>query len=125
MHTGHQSPQAPERPRDSRAGGSPGTPRRRWAVRVWTSVGVRALRQRASELLRRVEAGETIEITDRGRPVALLSPLPQGGPYEQLLASGEIERATLDVVDLPEPLDLDAGVELPSVTLARLREHER
>lgn len=53
------------------------------------------------------------------------SPLPQGGPYEQLLASGEIERATLDVVDLPEPLDLDAGVELPSVTLARLREHER
>lgn len=59
------------------------------------------------------------------RPVALLSPLPQGGPYEQLLASGEIERATLDVVDLPEPLDLDAGVELPSVTLARLREHER
>ena len=33
------------------------------------SVGVRELRQRASELLRRVEAGETIEITDRGRPV--------------------------------------------------------
>jgi prevent-host-death family protein len=28
------------------------------------SVGVRELRQRASELLRRVAAGETIEVTD-------------------------------------------------------------
>jgi prevent-host-death family protein len=90
-----------------------------------TSVGVRELRQRASELLRRVEAGETIAITDRGRPVALLSPMPDGGPYEQMLASGEIERATLDFDDLPEPVRLEAGAELPSVTLSRLREHER
>lgn len=89
------------------------------------TVGVRELRQRASELLRRVEAGETIEITDRGRPVALLSPMPECGPYERMLASGEIERATLDFDDLPEPVRPEAGVELPSVTLARLREHER
>jgi prevent-host-death family protein len=89
------------------------------------SVGVRELRQRASELLRRVEAGETIQITDRGRPVALLSPMPQGGPYQRMLASGEIERATLDLDDLPEPLELEPGIELASVTLARLREHER
>ena len=41
------------------------------------SVGVRELRQRASELLRRVEEGESIEITDRGRPVAMLTPLPE------------------------------------------------
>lgn len=39
-----------------------------------TSAGIRELRQRASELLRRVEQGETIEITDRGRPVAVLAP---------------------------------------------------
>ncbi|CCC45741.1 Conserved protein of unknown function, putative antitoxin [Mycobacterium canettii CIPT 140060008] len=90
-----------------------------------SSVGVRALRQRASELLRRVEAGETIEITDRGRPVALLSPMPEGGPYRRMLASGEIERATVGFDDLPEPIEVEAGVELPSVTLARLREHER
>lgn len=89
------------------------------------AVGVRELRQRASELLRRVEAGETIEITDRGRPVALLSPIPVGGPYEQMVASGEIERAKRDVDGLPEPLELKPGVEPPSVTLARLREHER
>lgn len=55
------------------------------------SVGVRELRQRASELLRRVASGETIEITDRGRPVALLSPLPDGTPLELLRAAGEID----------------------------------
>ncbi|MCV7236047.1 type II toxin-antitoxin system Phd/YefM family antitoxin [Mycobacterium branderi] len=90
-----------------------------------SSVGVRELRQRASELLRRVEAGETIEITDRGRPVALLSPMPEGSPYERMLASGEIEPATGSLDDLPEPIELEPGVELPSVTLARLRERER
>lgn len=90
-----------------------------------TSVGVRELRQRASELLRRVEGGETIEITDRGRPVAVLAPLPKGSPYEQMLASGEIEPATGSIDDLPPPLELEPGMELPSVTLARLREHER
>ena len=52
-----------------------------------TSVGVRALRQRASELLRLVEQGETVEITDRGRPVALLIPLPEGSPLDALSAT--------------------------------------
>jgi len=89
------------------------------------SVGVRELRQRASELLRRVEAGETIEITDRGRPVAMLSPLTEGSPLERLRAAGEIDEATGSIDDLPPPLKLPPGVELPSVVLARLREHER
>lgn len=89
------------------------------------SVGIRELRQRASELLRRVEAGETIEITDRGRPVALLSPTPAGGPYQGMLASGEIERAAIAFDDLPDPVDIGPDVELPSATLARLRAGER
>jgi prevent-host-death family protein len=71
-----------------------------------TSVGIRELRQRASGLLRRVEAGETIEITDRGRPVAVISPLPEGGPIEQLLATGNLILASRDMGDLPQPLDL-------------------
>lgn len=90
-----------------------------------SSVGIRELRQRASELLRRVEAGETIEITDRGRPVALLSPTPAGSPYEAMLASGEIDRAATGFDDLPEPVELGPNAELPSVTLARLRADER
>ncbi|MGH9125205.1 MAG: type II toxin-antitoxin system Phd/YefM family antitoxin [Acidimicrobiales bacterium] len=90
-----------------------------------TSVGVRELRQRASELLRLVGQGETIEITDRGRPVAILGPLPEGSPLEQLRASGDLEAATADLDDLPEPLLLAAGVEPPSETLARMRRDER
>lgn len=40
-----------------------------------TSVGVRELRQDASELLRRVEAGEAIDITVSGRLTARLMPV--------------------------------------------------
>ena len=89
-----------------------------------TTVGVRELRQRASELLRLVEEGETIEITDRGRPVALLGPLPQGSPLERLRASGDVEAATGNLDDLPDPLP-SRGAESPSMRLARLRDHER
>lgn len=89
-----------------------------------TRVGVRELRQRASELLRLVESGETIEITDRGRPVALLSPLPEGTPLERLRAAGEVEPVVGDLSDLPPPLP-SHGAELPSEVLARLRRDER
>jgi prevent-host-death family protein len=90
-----------------------------------TTVGVRELRQRASELLRLVGEGETIEITDRGRPVALLTPTPQGSPLERMRAAGDIEAATDDLDDLDEPLVLPAGVVSPSDALARLRRDER
>jgi len=90
-----------------------------------TSVGVRALRQRASELLRLVEGGETVEITDRGRPVALLTPLPEGSPLERLRAAGEIESATEDPGNLPAPLVLAPDAEPASSVLRRLRRDER
>jgi prevent-host-death family protein len=89
------------------------------------SVGVRELRQRASSLLRLVETGETVEITDRGRPVALLTPIPEGSPLERMRAAGDIEPATADLDDLPEPLVLPPETELPSRVLARLRREER
>lgn len=87
-------------------------------------VGVRELRQRASELLRLVERGETIEITDRGRPVALLTPLPEGSALERMRAAGEVESATGDINELPPPLP-SRRQELPSEVLSRLRRDER
>lgn len=90
-----------------------------------TSVGVRELRQRASELLRLVGEGETVQITDRGRPVALLTPMPSGTPLEQLRAAGDVESATGDLADLPDPVAVPAGAESASAILARLRRDER
>ena len=89
------------------------------------SVGIRELRQRASELLRRVAAGETIQVTDRGRPVALLSPIPEASPLERLRAAGDVHTVTGDLDDLPPPLKLEPGQEPPSAVLARLRRDER
>jgi prevent-host-death family protein len=89
-----------------------------------TTVGIRELRQRASELIRRVEDGESFQITDRGRPVAVLAPLPEE-PLERLRASGELQARTADLADLPQPLPSPAGTELPSSVLARLRRDER
>lgn len=90
-----------------------------------SSIGIRELRQRASEFLRRVQAGETIEVTDRGRPVALLTPIPDVPPLEQLRAAGEVDEATSDFGDLPDPLELGPGQEPPSSVLKRLRADER
>ena len=88
-----------------------------------TSIGVRELRQRASEFLRLVEAGETIEVTDRGRPVALLCPIPDTSPLERLRAIGKLLPASTN--DLPPPLEPDPEMEPLSVTLAALRSDER
>lgn len=89
------------------------------------SVGIRELRQHASALLRRVALGECIEITDRGRPVARLTPLPAGGALERMRASGDVEGPAIDDVGWPDPVDLEAGVEPPSRVLQHLRENER
>lgn len=89
------------------------------------SVGVRELRQRASELLRHVQHGEIIEITDRGRPVALLSPPPAGDELARLRAAGQVRSAVGDLDELPQPLPVGDHQEAPSVLLARLRRDER
>ncbi len=42
-----------------------------------TEVGVKTLKDQLSEYLRRVREGERIVITDRGNPVAILSPVEE------------------------------------------------
>jgi prevent-host-death family protein len=57
------------------------------------SIGVRELRQHASRYLAQVRAGDTIEVTDRGRPVARLVPVPDD-PWTALQASGAVRPPT-------------------------------
>jgi prevent-host-death family protein len=58
------------------------------------TIGVRELRQHASRYVARASHGETIEITDRGQPVALLTPIGAGGDLlAQLIASGSAHPA--------------------------------
>ena len=84
------------------------------------------MRQQASALLRRVESGETIRITDRGRSVALLGPLPaeERGPLEILRAEGETSFAGGSLDDLEEPLEI-RGQNPASRALRKLRARER
>ncbi|MDQ3537888.1 MAG: type II toxin-antitoxin system prevent-host-death family antitoxin [Actinomycetota bacterium] len=85
-------------------------------------VGVRDLKQYASRVLARVKAGETLEVTEHGRPVARLSPLREGNDYDRLLEAGDILPGTQDVLAVP-PVAVAPGVRL-SDDLASLRDDD-
>lgn len=87
-------------------------------------VGIRELRQNASAVLRRVAAGEIVEVTDRGRAVARIVPMHHASGLEQLQAEGRASDATGDLLDV-KPLPRVAGRPLLSKILADLRADER
>lgn len=67
-------------------------------------VGVRELRQNLSKYLRRVERGERLEVTEHGRPVAVLAPLPATDrAMTRLIASGRVSAPSGDLMDLLPP----------------------
>jgi prevent-host-death family protein len=90
------------------------------------TVGIRELRQNLSVYLRRVEQGETLEVTERGRPVALLTPLPgRKSVLDRLIAEGHATPPTRrGPIGLPkepkEPLRMSV-----SEALEMLRSDER
>ena len=84
------------------------------------SAGIRELKQNASAVVAEAVAGETVVITDRGRPVAQLVPLLES-PYERMGAAGLIRPATRRLADLPAP---EAGEPISPV-LEEMRRSER
>jgi prevent-host-death family protein len=93
------------------------------------SIGVRELRQNASRYLGQVKLGESIEVTERGIPIAVLSPDPakRSSLYDRLVAEGKLIPATGSLSEwLKEnpPLPADPDYDGPSVAeiLDELRE---
>ena len=83
-------------------------------------IGVRELRQNASRYLARVKAGETVEVTERGTLIALLTPpSPAESARDRLIAEGRLIPAS-GPLRLPARLRVD-GVDSQTV-LDELRE---
>ena len=57
-------------------------------------VGIRELRQRLSEYLDRAERGEVLRVTERGRPKAVLGPVPGRARIEDGIRAGWITAGT-------------------------------
>lgn len=84
---------------------------------------MRELRQHASRWLSRVAAGESFEITDRGRPIATLSPVAMS-TWDHLVASGAVSPATGNLRSV-EPAAADATRPSVSELLRQDREDSR
>lgn len=86
-------------------------------------IGIRELRQNASEYVRAAEAGETLEVTDRGRPVARLAPVPKAESIlDRLIAEGKATPARGDLLDLGPPPQREPGEPVLSEVLEEQRE---
>lgn len=67
-------------------------------------VGVRELRQNLSKYLRRVASGERLEVTERGKPVAVLAPLSETtSALTRLVGSGRARPPQGDLLVLAPP----------------------
>lgn len=55
-------------------------------------MGIRQLRDTLTATLRRVQRGETIEVTHHGAPVAVLAPIPEDR-IGRLVAAGDVTPA--------------------------------
>lgn len=90
------------------------------------SIGIRELRQQASRHLRAVQAGETIQVTDRGKPVAMIIPVKgDDDVLARLEAEGRLTRGNGDLLRHWPPLKPKKGVPPLSKILERMRADER
>lgn len=88
-----------------------------------TTIGVRELRQDASRWLREVEAGASVTVTSRGRPIARLVPIREEKGLDALRASGRISQPAASLQDFLDGFEPVPGSKATRRVL-ELREEE-
>jgi prevent-host-death family protein len=74
-------------------------------------VGIRELRADLSRYLRRVREGEEIVVTDRGTPIARITPANGRSKLDELIAAGVVEPAPRKAPrKLPDPIKIEGGI---------------
>ena len=87
------------------------------------AIGVRELRQNLSVYLDRVKEGETMRVTEHGRVVALLTPLPKPvDVLERLVAEGKATAPTASLLNLKLPKPGPPGLPSSEELIAEMRE---
>ena len=88
------------------------------------TAGIRELKQNASAVVAKVVAGETVTITDRGRPVARLVPIGADAMGD-LIETGRARPSRRKLSDLGAPPRRAAGAPVLSQVVDELRSDER
>ncbi|MCC8247544.1 type II toxin-antitoxin system Phd/YefM family antitoxin [Saccharothrix luteola] len=90
-----------------------------------STIGVRELNQRTSAVLKRVQGGERITVTEHGKPVAYLVPVQPGTDLlDSLVAAGQATAPTRTGPVVMPPDWGDAGVDV-AAELVAARDEER
>jgi prevent-host-death family protein len=76
---------------------------------VVVKVGVKEFRESLASWLDRVEAGEEVVVTDRGKPKARLTPASTQARLTRLAAEGAITLPTRPKRALPPPIPVDGS----------------
>ncbi len=87
------------------------------------TVGIRELKNRLSEYLRRVRAGETVLVTDRGEVVAEFTP-PGEGLNDASVPAGMRALARRGLVTIGAPVDASLYKALPRTQPSKRRAGE-
>jgi prevent-host-death family protein len=86
-------------------------------------IPIRTLNQDTAGVLARVERGETVEITNRGRPIARIVPLTVDAMTELIASGAVLPPIVAGPIQLPT-VPADPGVDAGQVVSA-LRDEER